>query len=365
MCLQLPPTASIKSFEGDIGSAAMASLAEKLEEMGMEDVDKARLTARIPVIKFNCPISGVNKGDSGGENLAMVECDISIQNPLAVINTALLRNYSALKPEVRILVAIIKRWASNRDINNPSNHTLSSYGYIIMLLHFLTTHKATNKDIVPLYTQLQGGSLQISGCPILPNLQWVNPNWVNSPLGTMYQEIEAQPKNQYTMMPHPSESLFMVNKYFLQLNDESLMSNVRRHLSVHEEQSHHSQGKPLVGRILAAFFHYYAFEFDYKKHVVSLQTHRYGIMEREAKSESDGWKSYGQSLCIEDPFETFYDVAHVLKPLTFQRMRREFALAYTKIAESFISNCSEDESVESFGKRLLDSVCEHHDKEVK
>ena len=56
MCLQLPPTSSMKNFEGDAGSTAMAALAEKLEELGMKNVDKARLTARIPVIKFYCPI---------------------------------------------------------------------------------------------------------------------------------------------------------------------------------------------------------------------------------------------------------------------------------------------------------------------
>jgi len=45
---------------------------------------------------------------------------------------------------------------------------------------------------------------------------------------------------------------------------------------------------------------------------------------------------YGGSglLAIEDPFETFYDVAHVLKASSFQRIRREFALAYSKIVDA-------------------------------
>jgi terminal uridylyltransferase len=367
MCLQLPPSSLIKNFEGEGGSTAMASLAEKLEELGMVDVDKARLTARIPVIKFYCKIHSEeeHQNDERGSD-TMIECDISMQNPLAVINTALLRNYSALKPEVRILVAIIKRWAKSRDINNPSNHTLSSYGYIIMLLHFLTTHKANNANIEPFYQKKQQMSRQqqspqLSGCPLLPNLQWMNPHWIQSQLGTPYQELEMQPKNQYTMMHHPSENTFLVNKYFCQLNDEALMMNLHRHLEYHDH--HHgkeSQCKPLVGRILASFFYYYAYEFDYKKHVVSLQSHSNGVIEREAKSENDGWKSFGQSLCIEDPFETFYDVAHVLKPMSFQRVKREFALAYTKIVESFTNDGNK---TGNFGYNLLDKICEDTDTE--
>ncbi len=356
MCLQLPPTASTKSFEGENGALAMASLVEKLKEIGMKSVDDARLTARIPVIKFYCPnIDNIAEE----KNDDMIECDISMQNPLAVINTALLLNYSILRPEVRILVAIIKRWAKNREINEPSNHTLSSYGYIIMLLHFLTTHRSTDKSIEPLYQQNENGRYQIVGHPLLPNLQWMHPNWPNSPLGSSYVEVDLQPKNQYTMMPHPSENSFMVNKYYFQLSDEATLTKLRRHLSLGEQlQSSQSQDRPLVGRILAAFYHYYAYEFDYKKHVISLQSHRYGSIEREAKGENDGWKCYGQSLSIEDPFERFYDIAHVLKPSSFQRIRREFALAYTKIVESFQTVGGSGEDINDFGKQLIDAICE-------
>ena len=361
MCLELPATSSMNAFEGENGSTAMANLAEKLEEIGMVNVDKARLTARIPVIKFFCPIKLSTPNSTGEDDVQMIECDISMQNPLAVINTALLRNYSVF-PEVRILVAIIKRWAKSRDINNPSNHTLSSYGYILMLLHFLTTHKASNNAIEMMYSKTDHGKVEITGCPIVPNLQWMNPNWLHSDLVCGYEELSVQPKNQYTMMQHPSEDSFLVNKYFFQIaSDEALINNIRRRVYYHESQTNHpSQGKPLIGRILAAFYHYYAFEFDYKKHIVTLQSHRHGTIEREAKGENDSWKVYSQTLCIEDPFETFYDVAHVLKPATFSRMRREFALAYTKIAQSFHKQNVQNDIVESdkFGERLLDSICE-------
>ena len=43
-----------------------------------------------------------------------------MQNPLACINTALLQSYSTIHTNIRILAAIIKRWAKCRDINDPS-----------------------------------------------------------------------------------------------------------------------------------------------------------------------------------------------------------------------------------------------------
>ena len=113
MCLQLPQGSSITTEEDGNGVQAMTALANELEEAGMVNVDTARLTARIAVIKFNCCVE-INGSKS------MIECDISMQNPLAVINTALLHSYSVSTPSVRILAAIIKRWAKRRDINNPA-----------------------------------------------------------------------------------------------------------------------------------------------------------------------------------------------------------------------------------------------------
>jgi terminal uridylyltransferase len=45
--------------------------------------------------------------------------------------------YLQVDPRVRPLVYIVKHWAKARHINSPADGTLSSYGYIICLLHFL------------------------------------------------------------------------------------------------------------------------------------------------------------------------------------------------------------------------------------
>lgn len=333
MCLQLPEGLTLT---GEVGMNAMIKLAEKLEEGGMINVDTARLTARIPVIKFDCVV------ETDGIK-STIECDISMQNPLACINTSLLYSYSLITPAVRILAAVVKRWASRRNINDPSHHTLSSYGYIIMLLHFLTTHRITSDGRLETIFKNNGPE-----GPLIPNLQWVDQRWLQSPPGTRYLEWNTKPTTQYTTMKHPSEPSYVVNTYFLRTNDEAVLTSIRN--NIHCESS----TPPPVGYLLAAFFRYFAFQFDYKKYVVSLNaTSRSGLIEREIKAEFDGWKSAGQTLSVEDPFEEFYDVAHVLTNNNFQRIRKEFALAYSKIA-----SCMSAELGKFDGENLLDVICE-------
>ena len=335
MCLQVPQGAVLS---GEEGIAAMGKLAEKLVEAGMIGVDTARLTARIPVIKFDCRVEV-----DGYESI--IECDISMQNPLACINTGLLHSYSTITPEVRIIAAIVKRWAKRRNINDPSHHTLSSYGYIIMLLHFMTTHKAADNGGVEsiFYKKDQG-------CPLLPNLQWMDQRWLQSAPGTKYSEWQQKPSNQYTTMKHPTEEKYVVNTYYLRINEQPVHSALTKKIESNTAKS------PPVGYLLSAFFKYYAFHFDYKKHIVSLNARtQSGPIEREAKAESDGWKLFGQSLSIEDPFEEFYDVAHVLKPLNFQRTKKEFALAYSKIV-----TCMSTDNGSLDADDLLDAICEEH-----
>lgn len=47
--------------------------------------------------------------------------------------------YSEADPRVKDLAYIIKRWAKRRWMNNASEGTLSSYGYVLCLVHFLQT----------------------------------------------------------------------------------------------------------------------------------------------------------------------------------------------------------------------------------
>jgi len=315
MCLQIPTGTSVISEDDPTGAKAMAILAKVFEENGMKDVDTVRLTARIPVIKFNCARG--NENELASDEEPFMECDLSMHNPLAVLNTSLLRTYAEINPVSRVLASVIKRWAKARDINNPARHTLSSYGYILMLLHFLTYHQRSGNGLV----SPVGKSTRNHAIPLLPNLQWMDERWPQSPAGTPYMEYKEPPK---VPMQHPLEENAHVNSYFYRPN-AAMLSNLQR-LFPGQDLS--------LAILLASFFRYYAFEFDYKRHVVSLNsTVAHGVVEREVKAELDGWRNYSAALTIEDPFETFYDVAHVLRGGYYHRIRREFAVAYSKIAD--------------------------------
>jgi terminal uridylyltransferase len=68
---------------------------------------------------------------------AGVQCDINFSAHLALHNTLLLRCYSHVDGRVRPLVLFVKHWAKVRGINTPYRGTLSSYGYVLMMLHYL------------------------------------------------------------------------------------------------------------------------------------------------------------------------------------------------------------------------------------
>ncbi|KAF2262444.1 hypothetical protein CC78DRAFT_534774 [Lojkania enalia] len=79
-----------------------------------------------------------------------IQCDINFGNLLGLYNTRLLRCYSLCDPRVRFIVLFIKTWAKTRKINSAYSGTLSSYGYVLMVLHYL---------------------INIAWPPVLPNLQ--------------------------------------------------------------------------------------------------------------------------------------------------------------------------------------------------
>lgn len=80
--------------------------------------------ARIPVIKFVWKPTGT-------------KVDITLNNDLAVANTALLRVYAAIDPRLRQLVLLIKHWAKRRRVNDAYTGTLSSYAYCLMAIAHL------------------------------------------------------------------------------------------------------------------------------------------------------------------------------------------------------------------------------------
>jgi len=103
--------------------------------------------ARIPIVKLSLdPSPGLPLG---------IACDIGFENRLALENTRLLMCYAMIDPtRVRTLVLFLKVWSKRRKINSPYSGTLSSYGYVLLVIYFL---------------------VHVKNPPVLPNLQQMPP----------------------------------------------------------------------------------------------------------------------------------------------------------------------------------------------
>ena len=149
LCLSLPDAGDV-----DAKRAAVARIAELAEARGCTRT-LALVKARMPVAKFVEPASGV-------------ECDVCINNHLAVVNTQacaracgpraapcalrlsgaapaaaaqMLRHYAEVDDRLRPLVYAVKHWAKRRKVNEPFTGTLSSYCYVLMCIHLLQTRR--------------------------------------------------------------------------------------------------------------------------------------------------------------------------------------------------------------------------------
>lgn len=76
-----------------------------------------------------------------------IQCDINFSAHLAIHNTLLLRCYSHCDPRVKLMILFIKHWAKIRGINTPYRGSLSSYGYVLMVLHYLVN--VTSPGVCP------------------------------------------------------------------------------------------------------------------------------------------------------------------------------------------------------------------------
>ena len=109
------------SFKKKTPQKVLRKLSGVLQEEGMDDIQLIP-KARIPIIKFRDPRSGL-------------DVDISLDNRLAIYNSMMLKSY-AQEERLRLLVLMIKYWASRRGINNAFEGTLSSYAWTLLAIQY-------------------------------------------------------------------------------------------------------------------------------------------------------------------------------------------------------------------------------------
>lgn len=236
-----------------------------------------------------------------------VHCDINFSNHLALHNTLLLRCYCICDPRVRDMVLFIKAWAKRRKINSAYHGTLSSYGYVLMVLHYL---------------------VNVATPPVVPNLQlaWKPPT--SGSYGTLLEETTA---DGYDVRFWRSEAEI-------------------KNLAV---EGRLTQNKETVGSLLHGFYGYFAHQgthiiwggFSWGYDVLSLRT-RGGILSKQskgwvaAKTETVEQAAPGQEakevrqrylFAIEDPFEHEHNIARTVVHHGIVAIRDEFRRAHSII----------------------------------
>ncbi|XP_078479709.1 terminal uridylyltransferase 4-like [Lampetra planeri] len=113
-------------------------------------------TAKVPIVKFE-------------HRSSSLEGDISLYNTLAQHNTRMLATYALLDPRVQILGYTLKVFAKVCDIGDASRGSLSSYGYILMLLYFLQQRQP---PVAPVLQQLYDGAEEGKPPPLVSVDGW-------------------------------------------------------------------------------------------------------------------------------------------------------------------------------------------------
>ncbi|KAI9848603.1 MAG: hypothetical protein M1837_007272 [Sclerophora amabilis] len=238
-----------------------------------------------------------------------IQCDVNFSNHLALQNTTLLRCYSHCDPRVRPMVLYIKAWVKRRGINSPYHGTLSSYGYVLMVLHFL---------------------VNVAVPPVVPNLQLA---WRPPPHGSWGSLVESETR---------------VEGYDVRFwrQEEEIKSLSAKGMLTHNNQS--------VGSLLREFFDYFARQgpsvisngFFWGQDLLSLRTQG-GLLPKRSK----GWTGAKTTVteptqpgqhkkevrhrylfAIEDPFETDHNIARTVTHNGIVAIRDEFRRAWRIIS---------------------------------
>ena len=222
-----------------------------------------------------------------------IQCDINFSNYVAIHNTHLLRCYSICDARVQKMGLFVKAWAKARKINTPYHGTLSSYGYINMVLHYL---------------------MNIADPPVIPNLQHI-------------AKVEDS-RNQKT-------DIELFEGYDIRYIQDMSMLDYRRSIG---KMTKNMQD---VGTLLRGFFRYYSDPrgFHWKNEAISIRTQG-GILLKTSKGWTEA-KVGGPSnsvrlrymLSIEDPFELEHNIGRTVGFAGASAIRDEFNRAWFIISK--------------------------------
>ncbi|KAJ4382091.1 hypothetical protein N0V86_002420 [Didymella sp. IMI 355093] len=227
-----------------------------------------------------------------------IQCDINFANPLGIHNTHMLRCYSLTDSRVKPMVLFVKSWAKQRKINSSYSGTLSSYGWVLMVLHYL---------------------VNVASPPVCPNLQHYLPQATD--MDSLSERFKDAKK---------------VSGYDVRFwrNEEDIIRAA--------QEGRLTQNRQPLASLLCGFFQYFASNggygrqnnFHWTQEVLSLRTPG-GILSKQEK----GWVSATTIVtaekkvtnrylfAIEDPFEIDHNVARTVTHRGIVTIRDEFRRA--------------------------------------
>ena len=286
MCLNFEhPTTGVAGVDGEVDASykqnLILNIAESLEQRGMSNVDTSRVTARIPVLQF--------------------------VDQLALRNTTLLKSYSLFDERVRLVAYVVKTWSKRRDLNCPERSTLSSYGFLLTLFMHLQRRVLVIDRMLgennPLIKKQRHE--QVYHRPLLAFLQQRQTpgfgvtldrpppqNHHNNNLRRQQQQQQT-PQQQLPVVWTTAPDGTQKNTYFYDPVQNEGGQKIVQAFAKKDTRS--------CGELLLSYFYYYAFEFDWRRQVVSIVSE--DTVLKEEKSKLFGWKRHAR-LSIEDPFES-------------------------------------------------------------
>jgi terminal uridylyltransferase len=213
------------------------------------------LSARVPIVKLYIPSH-------------KIEGDVSLENCLALENTRMLASYCNIDDRVRPLGYAIKSFAKTCDMCDAASGSLSSYAYVIMLIHYL-------QQLRP---------------PVLPVLQKL-------PYGGTNKGPIIDGWNCYFFKPSCIQQLYDVWRPI-------------------------AKNMCSISQLWLGFLRYYAKDFDWGHQVVTMR-------QLEPLTKFEKWWS-SKPIAIEDPFNLDHNLGQAVsaKMRTYILMRFQKAYLY-------------------------------------
>ncbi|KAL7793716.1 hypothetical protein V8C37DRAFT_84326 [Trichoderma ceciliae] len=201
-------------------------------------------------------------------------CDMNVNNTLALENTRMVRTYVEADPRVRQLAMVLKHWTRRRIVNDAAfGGTLSSYTWICLIIAFL---QLRNPAVLPALHQL--------------------PHKTTQPDGTV----------------------------------SDFADNLKK------IKGFGNKNKSTEAELLFQFFRFYAHEFDFDKHVLSV---RHGKL--ITKQEKKWHYAMNNQLCVEEPFNTSRNLGNTADEYSFRGLHLELRRAFDLISAAKLEEACE------------------------